>query len=170
MRRALTVSVLLSCAWLGCASPRSTTSRDESGWSIYRNAKYGYEIRFPAGYELRATGREGERDGRAIRIGWKEYAAITPALHVTLDPTNSLYEVTAGEELKERRAQVIDIELDGKPARRVEFRWKATGDLAVVEIHGHGVLFQFHAQPGLQELEGTVWWEIVSSFRFQEAR
>lgn len=170
MKRAVTVSVLLICGCLGCASPRPPTSRDESGWSIYRNAKYGYQIGYPEGYELRVTGREDERDGRTIRIAWKEYAALTPALHVTLDPTSSRYEVTAGKGMKDMRVEVVDTEIGGRPARQVEFRWRATGDLAFVEIHREGVLFQFDASPGLREFGGTVWSEIVSSFEFREIR
>lgn len=170
-KAALVYSVLLICGSSGCTPPPPSLSRDESGWWIYRNAKYGYRIGHPEGYELWATGPEGERDGRSIRIGIENYAAPTPVLDVVLGPAVRIYEtLAAGKPPKDMRVEVRAIEMGGGPARLVEFRWKSTGDLAIVEIHGPDVLFQFHAQPGLREFRGTIWWQIVSSFQFDYGR
>lgn len=166
VKRALTVSILLACGSLSCTTD-ATTTRDVSGWSIYRNAKYGYQIAYPDGYVLWETGREGERDGRSIRIGLKDYAALTPVLEVQVHPERSLYERSAGGELRDMQVEVMDIDLAGLPARQVEFRFKTTGDLAFVEIHRDDALFLFHAAAGLREFEGTVWWKIVSTFQLQ---
>ena len=162
MKRTLTAT-LLACGSLGCASQR-TTPPAEPGWSIYRNAKYGYEIAYPDGYEVRPARREGERDARRIRIGLKEYAAPTPVLDIELDPADSFYELGRRKTLKDMRLEVVDLELGGRPARQVVFRWVSTDEIAFVEIHQEGALLRFQAPPGLEKFEGTVWWKIAFSF------
>src|SRR5262245_29917348 len=77
----MSVSLMIFMTVLGLA--REATAQTATGaWNVYTNAAYRYEIRYPDEFEVRATGREGQRDGAAIRIARKEYAAPTPVLDV----------------------------------------------------------------------------------------
>ncbi len=163
--RAAAVVVILLMGLLGGCAEEATTRRDDSGWWIYRNTKYAYEIAYPDSFELWETGTEGRRDGATIRVARKEYTAPAPVLDVWVVERESLLEKLAGDEPVDMTVTVIDVEVSGRPAKQAEFRWKANGELAFVELEFEDALFRFHAAPGLREFEGTVWWDVVSSYR-----
>lgn len=166
MKKRLLALALASSFGAACAPEGSSTVRGESGWWVYSNARYGYQISYPEEYDLWPTGPEGQRDGATIRIARKNYAAPVPVLDVVIDPGESLRESVVGVELVDMTAEVIDVNLGGKPGKQLALRWKANGELALVELSLDGVLFVFDPAPGLDEFEGTLWWEIASSFRF----
>lgn len=166
MKKRLLLLAMVSSLGAACSPEGSTTVRGESGWWVYRNAEYGYQISYPEEYDLWPTGPEGQRDGASIRIVRKNYAAAVPALDVVIDPEDSLREMVAETEPVDMTVEVTDVDFGGRPGKQLELRWKANGELAFVELSLDGVTFVFDAAPGLVEFEGTVWWEIVSSFRF----
>ncbi len=166
--RMLSVLAVLGLMAASSCAPQAATRRQiDTGWTVYSNSKYGYEISYPQGYDLWETGLEGERDGASIRIGLTEYQALTPMLDVEIEPrmgTDEFARVPA--DLKDLRLQVEDIQLGGAAAKQAEYHWVQDGDLAFVEINLEGVLFRFAAGPGMRELRNTPWWEIISTFRF----
>ncbi len=158
----LALAVLLS----GCGPKPSVPVHPD--WHLYQNDKYGYRIEYPDGYDLWETGLEGEQDGASIRIVQHEYQAITPALDVHLTPS------AAGERYpplgiqpQDLSTELQDIFLNGMAASEVQYRWKATGDLALVEIDLDGVLFVFMAGPSMSaDFHESAWYAIISTFRF----
>jgi hypothetical protein len=166
MKKRLLVLAVVSSFGAACSPEGPSTVRGESGWWVHSNAAYGYQISYPEEYDLWPTGPEGQRDGATIRIARKNYAAPVPVLDVVIGPEESLREKVVDVDLVDMTAEVTDIDLGGKPGKQLELRWKANGELALVELSLDGVTFVFDAAPGLHEFEGTVWWEIVSSFRF----
>lgn len=159
--------LLLSTLAYGCAGKASTTRQLSSGWQLYSNHKYGYEIAYPEGYGLWETGEEGNRDGATIRIGWLEYEALTPMLDIQVEPRTAANEFPVlGMQPQDLSVSVEDIALNGQPARQAVYRWLEGGKLALVEINSQGVLFRFQASPATGEFEGTEWQQIISTFRF----
>ncbi len=137
-------------------------------WQLYYNPEYGYQIEYPAGYDLWDTGPEGARDGATIRISLHEYQAITPALdvHVAPDTTSGRFP-PLGMQPQELTTELEDISLNGVTASEVRYLWKATGDLAYVDIDLDGVLFVFMAGPSMTgEFHESEWYAIISTFRF----
>jgi hypothetical protein len=138
-----------------------------SDWHTYKNTKYGYEIRYPDGFELWATGREGQRDGGRIRIALKERTAPTPVLDIYVR-----YDVTTNpEHMLEAEPPSMavafeDTEIYGEPTRQLTYRWKESGHIALLEVRRPGVLFRFHPSPGLLDIRNTPWAKIISTFRF----
>ncbi len=166
--KSLGCAVLLTAMLLhGCAGEASTTRQLSSGWQLYSNYKYGYEIAYPEGYGLWETGVEGNRDGATLRIGWLEYEALTPMLDVRVEPRTAANEFAVlGMQAQDLSLSVEDIVLNGQPARQAVYRWRESGKLALVEINSQGVLFRFQASPATGEFEGTEWQQIISTFRF----
>jgi hypothetical protein len=157
---------LLLCLVLAVTSAKPfLQSSPAQGWNTYSNAAYGYEIRFPAEFEARATGPEGQRDGRALRIARKEYAAPFPVLDVFVGrnaAAGSLPEGTLPDMDRESRESRI-----GKtPASVTTLRWKATREIAFVQVSTTDVVLVLQPGTGVADINGTVWWEIIHSFRF----
>lgn len=156
------IGILILCA---CSQAKPPTLQYDSGWYTYRNYKYGYEIRYPEGFDLWETGEAGSRDGANIRVAIKEFAAPAPVLDISLRPDKSLrdlsptiddfFTVSAG-----------DVEINGMPGERIEYRWKSTGELAFIEFYLDRVLFRFDAGPDPGDFYATPWWDIISTFRF----
>jgi hypothetical protein len=160
-------AVLLIGLFVLAASVRHVhAAPDVEAWQTYRNAKYGYSIQYPEDFEAWPTGPAGSRDGRAIRIGRKEHAAPTPMLDIHMQ-----VEAPAVESLIESPdmdVTVGSVEIQGVRAREVTYRWKSNGDLVFVTLYLRDTAIEFHAHPGLRDFRKSVWWEIVSTFRFQD--
>jgi hypothetical protein len=150
-----------------CTTPKPATIRYDSGWYIYRNEKYGYEIRYPDGFDAWATGLETERDGASIRIGLKEFEAPAPILDIQVHPRASMQETRPTPQ--EMITNITDVEINGVPGTQSDYYWKANGELFMVEVYLEGVLFRFHPGAGLHDFHATRWWEIISTFRFLNA-
>ena len=148
------------------AQQASAVAKDTSEWQVHRSEKFGYEIRYPQGFEAWLTGREGERDGGAIRIGLKEFAAAAPMLDVSVG-------TRMARGLPPNPPQLNTLERDavinGVRFREITYRWKANGEIAFVELRHSTALLVFHAPAGTQNLHGTVWSAIMSTFTFVKA-
>lgn len=156
------VSAIILC---GCASRPAPQLHPD--WQLYHNSKYRYQIEYPAGYDLWETGLEEERDGSSIRIGLHEYEAVMPALSVHVGPQAASKRFPLlGKQPPDLTVQTGSILFNGAPASETQLRWKATGDLAFVDIEMEGVLFQFMASSGTLDFHGTDWWAIIQTFRF----
>ncbi len=144
------------------------TGADSLTWRVYRNATYGYEIDIPSGFEVWPTGPAGERDGRSIRIGRREYAAAAPVLDIRVQKQRPTVDPLADAEFPDVNTTVDCVEINGVRGTEVTFRWVANGDIAFVELHLGDALIEFHAQPGLTDMRETLWWRIISTFRFRD--
>lgn len=164
----LTISLTL-VVLASCSADKSETPQLKNGWQIYTNSKYGYEIQYPDGFELWATGLESERDGARIRIAFKEYAAPAPVLDIQVEPRVPLEQFpTLGAEVPKLTVRVEDILVNGRPAKQAQYHWAEGGDLAFAEIYLEGVIFRFDAAAGTRDFqEETQWWAIISTFRFK---
>lgn len=141
-----------------------STKRD---WSVYRNQKYAYEIRYPDGVEVRETGPESRRDGASIRLGFKDYQAPVPALAVVVSPrTSDASFPSLGADVPGMTRSLADVELGNESVRLAQYRWKESGELAFAEVYLRGVVFRFDANSGVRDLRETQWWEIIATFRF----
>jgi len=162
MKTVLLVSlfVLASGAW------HVQAASEVDPWQTYRNPKYGYEIRYPSDFEAWPTGPAGNRDGRAIRIGRKEYAAPTPMLDIHMQVEAPAVETLIAS--PEMDVTVGSVEIHGVQAREVTYRWKSNGDLEFVTLYLRDTAIEFQAHPGLRDLRTTVWWKIISTFRFRD--
>jgi hypothetical protein len=157
------------CVLCGCSRAVPTTVPREPGWVTYTNAKYGYEVQYPPDYEAWPTGPEGAQDGASLRVGYKEYAALTPMLDILVAPrTPPDGFPTLGTEVADMTVSVGDVTIEGRAAKEAGYRWEANGELAFVEVYLDGVVFRFMAPAGLQDFHDTPWWEIISSFRLRE--
>jgi hypothetical protein len=145
------------------AASQATTGATRAEWRVYRNDAFGYEIRYPPGFEVWPTGREGERNGGAIRIGRTEFAAPTPMLDISVGIrlARGLPANPPGLRVLERDAIV-----NGVRFREMTYRWEENGEIAFVELRHARALLVFHAPAGLQDFHETVWWSIMSGFRF----
>ena len=139
---------------------------DLAEWRTYRNAKYGYEIRYSEEFEVWPTGPAGERDGRTIRVGLKEHAAPAPVLDIQMQAPAPTLESLADLELRDMDIIAGDAEINGVPAREITYRWKSSGDVALVELSFRDVLMVFHAHSAVGDVHKTVWWKVISTFRF----
>ncbi len=160
-------AILALAAFLSGCSP-SWTAPTHPGWHLYHNDKYGYQIEYPDGYGLWKTGPQGEQDGASIRISLHEYQALTPALDVHLMPSEAAQRYPPlGIGPQDLSMELQDITLNAVTASEVRYRWKATGDLAYVDIDLDGVLFAFMAGPSMSEdFQESEWYAIISTFRF----
>jgi len=169
MKRTLLAILLALCILCGCARARTATPPREPGWSTYTNDKYSYELQFPPGYEVGATGPEEARDGARLRVGYKEYAALTPMLDIQVAPKTPLERFPAlGSAVPDMTVSVQDVVIDGLAAKEAEYRWQANDELAYVEVYLDGVVFWFAASAGLHDFHETPWWQIISSFRWRQ--
>jgi hypothetical protein len=165
MKRAPFILALGFLVFCGCAEKEPY----RPGWHVYRNEKYQYEIQYPEGYDLWETGPEGERDGATIRIAPKDFAAPIPALGVHVYP-----QISVQERLEELSAleqsdivtSVGDVEVNGLSGKQIAYRWQSNGELLMVELFLGDVYFRYEASAGTEDLQGTPWWEIISTFRF----
>ena len=147
-----------------CATPPSAA---HPGWHIYRNSLYGYEISYPDGYDLWATGTQEQRDGSAFRIGFKEYQAPVPVLDVKIQPRTAAAALpTLGMQVPDMDVDMRDVMVNGVVAREAQYRWKGSRDLGFVEVHMRGAVFEFTAAAGTTDFHKTDWWAIISTFRF----
>jgi hypothetical protein len=165
MRAVYQLLLLLSAYASGCGqvSAEETTTAD---WQVYRNEQYGYEIRYPDGYELWPTGPEGRRDGASVRIAVKEHSAPAPVLDVHVGAAAAKFGLPEDEVVPDMEAVVDEVEINGLAVRVVSWRWKENREIVFVDVFAPQVLLQFHAAPGLSSMRETVWWEIVGTFRF----
>ena len=163
-------AVLLIGAWAVAfnVAEGQQTAFDSLTWHTYRNAKYGYEIGYPSGFEVWPTGPAGERDGRAIRIGRREYAAPVPVLDIRVQTQAPAVEPPVDAELPDMDVTVGEVKINGVRATEVTYRWKTTGDIAFVNLHLRDAFIEFHAQPGLRDVRETVWWRIISTFSVRD--
>jgi hypothetical protein len=163
------IAVSLVSSWTPVfqAGQRDRPVGSPSNWHTYKNTRYSYEIQYPDGFELWATGPEARRDGASIRIAFKEYAAPAPVLdiHVARGMTEAGRLPETGT--ADLAVTVEDVELNGVRSRQVTYRWKQNGEILFVELHQPNVLFRFEAAAGLEDVRDTIWWQIMSTFRFR---
>jgi hypothetical protein len=163
LRIAMSLAVVALC---GCSTTTPAPQTPRPGWHVYTDSKYGYEIQYPDGMEVLATGTDPERDGQTIRIGFKEYAALAPALHIQVEPRTPEDQFPKlGTQVSGFTVSVDDIQVNGRPARQAQYHWTENGDLAFAEIYLEGVVFFFDAAAGVRDFQDTEWWAIVSTFR-----
>lgn len=144
--------------WLG-------SIQTSSEWQTYRNALYGYELRHPDRFEVMPTGPEDKRDGRSIRVGQRDYAAPTPVLHVYVgEASESIGAALSGA--ADLTASTDPVDVAGKRGRRTVYRWRVNGDIFMVDVRAPGVVLILETGAGTREIGGTVWDQIISSFRF----
>lgn len=168
MNSRVLVVVAIAALLQGCSSA-PTQVPVTPGWHLYRNIKYGYEIQYPDGYEVRETGLEEERDGASIRIALYEYAALTPCLDVQVGAEAQAGTFPPfGMQPKDLEVSITDVTVGGRAAKEAAYRWKANGDLAFVFVELEGANFTFMAAPHTADLHATEWWSILSTFRFTD--
>jgi hypothetical protein len=168
MTRTRAVLVIGGLALAAVAGQGIVTASGPADWNTYRNARYGYEIRFPDQLEAWPTGPPGERDGRSIRVGLKEHASPVPVIDIHVRFPTSGRAFLAGEEPRDMDVTRGDVEIGGIPAREVTYRWKSNGDVVFVELHFGDVLIVFDAQPGVVDAHDTIWWDVISTFRVRD--
>ena len=156
MRSFLLALLILSAA---CATPGAPD------WQRHRNARYGYELRVPPGFEAFPTGSEGERDGSTLRVARVEYAAPAPVLDVRVwPPTRRDAFPALGTNLPGMGLTVEEVDLAGKAAVLAQYRWPS-GDLAFAELWLDGMVFHFSAGAATKDVRETEWWGIIRTFR-----
>jgi hypothetical protein len=149
--------------------PAAGDPTTKQGWSSYRNEKYGYEIQYPEGVEVRETGPESKRDGATIRLGFKEHAAPQPVLDIYVAPRTPEEKFPSrGTDVSAMALSVADVTVGSDAGRLAQYRWKESGDLAFAEAWVRGVVLRFDANAGVRDLRETQWWEIISSFRLRD--
>ncbi|MGH7587122.1 MAG: DUF3224 domain-containing protein [Gemmatimonadota bacterium] len=160
---------------LGMSSPAlgfeqvPQTVGDTLDWHTYTNNRYGYEIRHPDGFDLWPTGPEGERDGATLRIARKEYAAPAPVLDIDVR-YGEAHPEPAPAASPGMDVAIVDHRINGVDARQITYRWESNGEIAFLEVHRSGVLFRFQAGVDFFDIRDTIWWEIISTFRFLDER
>jgi hypothetical protein len=137
----------------------------DRNWTTYSNAAYGYEILFPAEFEARPTGPEGERDGRSLRIARKEYAAPVPVLDLYVGSNAVSPDRRPEGTPRDMERETMESHIGVTPSTVTTLRWKATGEIAFMQISAPGVVFILQPGAGVKNVTGTIWWDIVSSFR-----
>jgi hypothetical protein len=167
MRKFLFATLPVLFLFSGCAPAAPRGAAPKPGWSVYSNKTYGYEIQYPKGFDLWPTGPEAEQDGANIRIAISGRQAAFPVLDILVSPRIS------GSEFAELIAPSADLTVEsetvwigGIQAEERVFYWKSTGEIALARIFLDGVVFHFTAEPGLTVFHTSVWWEIISTFRF----
>jgi hypothetical protein len=168
MKRTTTALLVCVSVLVSAMVPGHPMASDPAEWKIYRSAKYGYEIRYPEGFEAWPTGPVGERDGRAIRVARKEHTAPAPILDIQLNIPMPTLESLAEAKLRDMDVSVVETEMNGIPARKITYRWKINGEIVFVELYFRGVSIVFHAQAGIHDAHKTIWWRIISTFRFKD--
>jgi hypothetical protein len=162
----------MTVLWMICLTLSSPVTAKGSqspsdSWNIYTNAKYGYEVRHPDGFEVLLTGPEGLRDGAAIRIARKEYAAPAPVLDVYIGNAATTPKALPIEAPPPDIDVVVsDAVVGGLRARQVVYRWKANREIVLLEIRNSQVVFMFESGAGLLDFSNTVWWNVIQTFRF----
>ena len=137
-------------------------------WLSYDNARYGYEIRYPAELEVWPTGPRRQRDGRSIRIARREHAAPVPVLDIHLGERALAPAPEEMGELRDLQVRAREVEIHGVRGHESVYRWKSNGEIWMVRLQLGDALIEFHAAPGLEDFLGTVWWQVVSTFRFHD--
>jgi hypothetical protein len=152
----------------GIAVAGDLPASPDSTWHTYVNAKYGYSIRYPDGYELCPTGWNGETDGATIRIAVRYSSAYGNLLDVVVCPGAPMEAGAPPGQTETTITRVRDERLDGAPIRVEETRWKKDGSLGWARIYREGAVFDYLGGNGVSDIQDTVWWQIVSSFTFIE--
>ena len=167
MRKYLFATLPVLFLFSGCSPAASSAKATKPGWTSYSNKTYGYAIEHPDGFDLWPTGPEGEQDGANIRIAIKNHQAAFPILDILAAPRTSESEfsdlIAPSAELA---VESNTVRIGGLQAQERVFYWKSTGEIAMVRIFLDGVVFHFTAEPGLTAFHNSVWWEIISTFRF----
>ena len=165
---------LFSAMWSSAASSYELVIRcfdtdsaapEFADWQTYRNTKYGYEIRYPIEFDAWPTGPVGERDGRTIRIGRREYSAAAPVLDIRAQVKMPNLESLEDIEFPKMELSVDHVKIDDLQALELTYRWEGSGDIAFVNIHFDDLLIEFDAGAGLRDIRKTPWWKIISSIR-----
>jgi hypothetical protein len=159
------IGILILCA---CGRAKPPTLQYDSGWYTYRNHKYGYEIRYPDGFDLWETGEARSRDGANIRVAIKEFAAPALVLDISVESNVPLKEVSPSTD-DFFTVSSDPVEINGLPGERIKYHWKSNGELAFIEIHVDRASFRFDAGPDPGDFYATPWWQIISTFRFVDS-
>ena len=80
-RRHMTHAVVLTlgiCVVSSSAAHAGQATLAPARWQTYRSETFGYELRHPDRYEVRPTGREGERDGSMTTYRFRPGGEIFP--------------------------------------------------------------------------------------------
>jgi hypothetical protein len=136
---------------------------DVTTWTTYVNPTYKYSIQYPEGFDLWPTGPVDDRDGRSIRIGRSEYAAPTPVMDLRLRSETTCAESLINIESRDMETAVVDVDINGTPAREATHRWRENGEIVFVDLCIRDAMVQFHAAPGLADFHDTVWWSIIET-------
>lgn len=165
------IAIYLAATFVAApAHTQDLALQDTATWAVYTNSRYGYEIRYPADFEVRPTGGEGRRDGGTIRIALREYAAPAPVLDIFVRENAVEASRLPETGIRDMNVDTRDIELGGARLREVTLRWKESGEIAFVQLTGPQVVFLFHANAGTADMRDTIWWKIIQTFRFRENR
>jgi hypothetical protein len=166
MKKFIFVPVLVLSLFQGCSPTTASETTPKPGWTVYSNAVYGYEIQYPEGYILWPTGPEDERDGASIRIALRDRQAPVPVLDIRVSPRTPETEFpNPYNPSADMTAESAKVMIGGIQADELILRWKAGGEIAFVELHLRGVLFQFAAGAGMPDFHTSEWWNIISTFR-----
>lgn len=141
------------------------TEVNEALWHTYRNTRYGYEVRHPPGTEVIEVGPPQQRDGRSIVVRRRDYAAVAPNVHIDFVGDGSGSAPAPEGPLRDLEVGVAEVAVGGERGRRVEYRWKANGEISMVELRLPRFRLRYAAQAGVHDPYWTPWWRIVTSFR-----
>ena len=140
---------------------------DVEQWQTYENPKFGYEIRYPDGFEVRPTGPLDKRDGRSIRIALREHAAPTPVMDIHVQEQGATLEPLTTGELPDMDVTTGDVKIGGIQGRQLEYRWKSNGEIAFFILYVDNVVIEFHADSGIRDMRKTIWWKVIETLRFR---
>jgi hypothetical protein len=182
------VLCILLCGFCACSDDRTDAEPDTTEWTSYRNEEYGYEIRYPAGFDFHLTGSEDERDGREFQISRE--MVYGPCLHCNVYPGLSAediyrdrWEITSGmipgivstiqnsaKDSLTWRYEITKLTMADKEVLVEGARWVPSGTLTGRSLFFDGVVFVYSPGGFGPEDEGPMSWptalEIVSNFRF----
>ena len=161
---ALIVALAISVA-IGGGANDSGAAPGPLVWHTYRNATFGYELQHPERYEIRSTGPENARDGSRIRVAQKGYAAPAPVLDIYVLEAAAAARLPSSVDAHWNRA-TIDVEIGDMPCLMTTYRFRPGGQIPMVEVRCPEVLFRLDPGTDITDVQATIWWQIMSTFRF----